>query len=758
MSIAAPGISYEKIATLTASELSALIAAGLPAFNTPEKQPLSLPELTRGATLYRVIYSTVVDQSGKSGPQHVSGLLMVPEATSSAKAAEEIPLLIYNHGTLFNREQSPTNVVYKKDGGWGVGSFETLFNLGLAASKGYALIAADYVGYGINTAAEGYGVKQPSTTATIDFVATSRSVFSELGVRPQQLFMSGWSQGGLNTQWVLQGLEALGIPVAAAAAQSPFNEMEQTFRWWVSQKMSIPKEAFDPAPYLSLCVALLVKSYESWFGLEGLTDDLIKDEIIPESKDSEGNVVRNPEGVTYREVIENFGKYGDSAVTFDPPDFSNFIWKVQVFRNGKAISTTIPGFAGEDMLVKGVLDQPTGVVREFLQQLRADSPRYWTYKTPFKAWYGMQDEALPPELVAPDMALQGGPEVTLIPVKAASHRQTFLNAYLASPQSPAGTNENLIDWFQSFRKNGPAVPNLMLIENSLNVQSEDYGLLPVQIEVNQLLGERAMHVEILRTRLDGRSEVIGSIGGTSATANQLQSLGTEKLLLQVGDKLDFQLLSRRGDTIDSSSTEIRPRENGKGFDVILREGDGLQGARLQFGVVMDPLAVTPTPLDRIAAVQGVASAGLLQLRQGQRLGLTVTTDCALNNRVGFVKLNRDPVTGLPLNTVGNQQIVVQSAQFEEQIDSLLIPDFQFSQSGRKVTSGLEWNVSEDGIYAAVLATPLGQVFCGVAGDGSGAQSQQMRLLGQNKFGFEDLVGSVSDYDWNDLVLKIDSVA
>ena len=266
-----------------------------------------------------------------------------------------------------------------------------------------------------------------------------------------------------------------------------------------------------------------------------------------------------------------------------------------------------------------------------------------------------------------------------------------------------------------------------------------------------------MHVQILRTGLDGRSEVIGSIGGTSATANQLQSLGSERLLLQVGDKLDFQLLSRRGDTIDSSSTEIRARENGNGFDVILREGGGLQGSRLQFGVVMDPLAITPTPLDRIAAVQGVASAGLLQLRQGQRLGLTVTTDCALNNRVGFVKLNRDPVTGLPLNTVGNQQIVVQSAQFNEQIDSLLIPDFQFRQGGRKVTSGLEWNVSEDGIYAAVLVTQLGQVFCGVAGDGSGAQSQQMRLLGQNKIGFEDLVGSVSDYDWNDLVLKIDSV-
>jgi hypothetical protein len=261
-------------------------------------------------------------------------------------------------------------------------------------------------------------------------------------------------------------------------------------------------------------------------------------------------------------------------------------------------------------------------------------------------------------------------------------------------------------------------------------------------------------VQILRTRRDGRSEVIGSIGGTTALANQLQLLGSERVLLQVEDRLDFQLLSRNGGSIDTSSTEIRTRADGSGFDVTLRDGGGLQGSSLQFGVVMDPLDVNSTPLDRIAAPQATAAEGLLQLRQGQRLGLTVTTDCAFNNRLGFVRLNLDPVTGQPLNTVGDQQIALNSAQFREQIDSLLSPDFQIRQSGRKVSSGLEWNVSQDGIYAAVLITPLGQVFCGVSEALGGGNSQQMRLLGQNCFGFEDLVGPVSDFDWNDLVFRI----
>ena len=755
MTIAAPGISYELIGALTASELRALIAAGLPAFNAPKEQPLSLPVLSRGATLYRVYYSIDVNQSGSPTRQDVSGLLMVPGAPSEVvKPVEEMPLAIYNHGTLFNRQQSASNVVYKKDGAWEVGSFETLLNVGLLANQGFALIAADYVGYGLNTAAEAYGVKQPSTAAIVDFLAASRSVFSALGVRPGQLFVNGWSQGGLNTQWALQGLEALKIPVAAAAAESPFNEMEQTFRWWLSRRIDDPKQAQDPAPYLPLCVALLLVSYETWYGLNGLTDALVKDEVIPEGKDSEGNAVSNPAGVTYREVIKNFGKYGDNAVTFDPPNFSNYKWQVQVIRNGQAIRTTIPGFAGEDMMVQGVLDQPEGVVRTFLQQLKADSPRYWTYDTPFKLWYGLQDEALPPELVAPGIAVEGGPDVTLVPVLDASHRQTFLNAHLASAQSPAGTNQNLIDWFQSIRKAVPAVPHLVLSDNKLMVVSEDFGLLPLLVDVQQQQGERPLHVQILRTRRDGRSEVIGSIGGTTALANQLQLLGSERVLLQVEDRLDFQLLSRNGGSIDTSSTEIRTRADGSGFDVTLRDGGGLQGSSLQFGVVMDPLDVNSTPLDRIAAPQATAAEGLLQLRQGQRLGLTVTTDCAFDNRLGFVRLNLDPVTGQPLNTVGDQQIALNSAQFREQIDSLLSPDFQIRQSGRKVSSGLEWNVSQDGIYAAVLITPLGQVFCGVSEALSGGNSQQMRLLGQNCFGFEDLVGPVSDFDWNDLVFRI----
>jgi hypothetical protein len=158
-------------------------------------------------------------------------------------------------------------------------------------------------------------------------------------------------------------------------------------------------------------------------------------------------------------------------------------------------------------------------------------------------------------------------------------------------------------------------------------------------------------------------------------------------------------------------------------------------------------------LDSIAAPQGGISDGLLQLIQGESLKLQITTDSAFKNRLGFVRLNLDPITGLPLETVGEQGIVINSPRFSEQIDSLLDPGFQITQGGRNVSSIFEWNVSQDGIYAPVLITQEGNVFCGASMSNSAIGNLQMRMLGENCFGFEDMKGQLSDYDWNDMVIK-----
>jgi hypothetical protein len=756
MPLAASSVSYELIGSLSGLELTALIAEQFPAFNTPVSQPLVAPKVSRGVTLYRVCYAIDVDNPEYPRRQIVSGLLMVPESKEGEELTGERPLAIYNHGTLFSREQAATNVVFNKDGAWAVGSAETLFNIGLLADKGYALIAADYVGYGINTMPEGYAVKNPSITAIVDFLDASRSVLSSLGVRPSQLFLNGWSQGGMNTQWAVQALETLQIPVAAAAVESPFNEFAQTFDWWLSRTMRDPKQPLDPGPWLPLCMGILLRSYESWHGLTGLLDAFVKDEVIPAAISSEGTLVENPYGVTYREVIDRFVKFGAEVVSFESPGvFSNDSWLVNVLRDGKEVWTTIPGFTNEEMLAGGALDN--GIVREFLDLFKADSPRYWTYRTPLKAWYGLDDEALSPELVAPGMAEVGGPKVTLVPVEGASHRQTFLNALVASAENPAGTNENLIDWFQSFRKDTPASASLVLSGNTLEVVSQDFGLLPLLLLAEQQQGERPLHVQISRIRKDGSSEVIGTLGGTTASANQLQSLGDGRLLLQVGDRLGFELLARAGSEVVGSRTEIVADPDDRGYTVVVRPELGQPQASLRINLWAAEAAFSPSPLDRIAAPQSTAADGLLQLEQGQVLTMRVSSDCAFENRLGFVRLNLDAITGLPDYTVGDQRIAINSDAFRNQIDSLLAPGFQHRQSGRRVEADLQWEVQQGGLFAPVMITPEGDVFSvGSANSGTGNASH-LRLLGRNQFGFEDLKAFRADWDWNDAVIEVTGV-
>lgn len=753
--IAEPGTSYELIGTLSAQELTALIAEKFPYFNAPIPQTLAAPTVNRGVTLYRVCYTIEVDNPDYPSQQIVSGLLMVPEPSEGEESPSERPLAIYNHGTLFNRVQTASKVVFRDEkGDWAVGSFETLLNVGLLADKGYAVIAADYVGYGVNTIQEGYGVKKPTSTAIVGFLEASRSVLAALGVQPSQLFMHGWSQGGANTQWGLQALERLQIPVTAAAAESPFNDFERTFEWWVTRTMQDPKQLLEPGPWVPLCVSILLDSYESWGGLSGLFDAIVKDAVIPAATSSTGVVISNPLGVTYREVLKRFAEFGDEVVIFGPPDvFSNDAWQVKVIRDGQEVWTTIPGFSGAEMLVDGALNQPVGVVRDFLEQLGADTPRNWTYRTPLKAWYGLADEALPPELVDPGMADAGGPEVTLVPVDGASHRQAFLNALVASKENPAGTDQNLIDWFQSFRKDAPTAPQLVLNGDSLEVVSEDFGLLPLLFLAEQQLGERPLHVQISRIRKDGSSEVIATIGGTSADDNQIQSLGDGRLLLQVGERLGFSLLSRDSGDLVASRTEIAADPNGRGFNVVVSTEPGQPQASLQLNLWATDAAFTPSVLDRIAAPQASADQALFQLEHGQLLSLKISSDCAFENRLGFVRLNRDSVTGLPEYTVGDQRIAIGSDAFRDQIESLLEPGFQHRQGGRRVEV-VQWQIQHEGFYVPVLITPERDVFSITPGDTGPDEPSHLRLLGRNQIGFEDLKAFRSDWDWNDNTLEV----
>ncbi len=775
MRIAASGISYDLIGTLSAAELNQLVVSAFPFFNYPE-QRLLVPDVKRSATLYRVNYTIEVDRPGLPSHQVVSGLIALPSDESGGEP-RAMPLVSYQHGTVFNRSEVPSRVVEKVvdasgNPQWQVGSRETLFNVAQMVNAGYALIAPDYIGLGINNSEESYTLKDATNPSVLGMLEASRSILAELGVQPKQLYLSGWSQGALNSAWMTQLCESLAIPVAATGLAAPPLDWHGEFLWDRELDLkytgdpSNPINLDVPAPWKPLGWSKAIQSYEYWYQLSGLFEELISDDVIPDrnlisgsgdlgAKTFETNIYK----LTYRDVTREWTKDYSSVLLPPEAPFDNLTWTVRIpdskRKPGDPETTTVPAFTVKEMLVKGALDGEQSVnVGAFLDRLKFNTAKDWDYKTSVKAWFGTDDVDLPAELVNPALDIDGGPNFSLVPVEGGTHRLALLNALYATPQNPGGTDKSWLEWFTTKRNPLATPPQLVLNNQQLRVTCEEFALLPLLVDVQQQQGERPLHVQIRRIRQDGTSEVIGSIGATTSTGGQLQTLGQNGVLLQVGDRLGFDLLAREGGDVVASRTEIVANPDGGGYGVTVMTDAGQQPASLVLSLRTDRDAFSPSQLDRIAAPQSSAADGLLQLKQGQVLQLQVTSDCSLVNRIGFVRLNSDPVTGLPDYTVGSQQIPIGSSAFHDQIDALLAPSFLHQQSGRSLVSDLQWTVNEAGTYAPVLITSEGNVFSIGNRDTDLTSEQHLRLLGTNTFGFEDLNGRISDWDWNDVVVSV----
>lgn len=104
----------------------------------------------------------------------------------------------------------------------------------LFGGNGYGVIAADYIGFGIDAKNdEAYLIKGVTSQASVDLYRDVKSYLTTQKILPTRLYLSGWSQGGHNTSAVLQQLESQGVKVRAAFTASnpndPFAAMNAVF-------------------------------------------------------------------------------------------------------------------------------------------------------------------------------------------------------------------------------------------------------------------------------------------------------------------------------------------------------------------------------------------------------------------------------------------------------------------------------------------------------------------------------------------------
>jgi len=262
----ASGVSYELIGRYDTARLDRITSTELDEFMASSTVPKAFDgkfaKARYAVRLYRVTYASVVPELGNQ-PTVATGLVAVPE--NGVKGAQTLPLVSYQHGTVFDKSWVPS----QPDN-----SAETRIMLAAFAAQGYVVIGADYFGRGGSALPDSYLVKASTQQATLDMLTAARAVLGALQVSPGKFFVSGWSQGGWATMVFLQKLEALGIKVTAAAAASAPVDVYLTTNRWMNNPQPID------AVYLPGCSALQLFAQQYYLQQPGLAASAIRPQYL----------------------------------------------------------------------------------------------------------------------------------------------------------------------------------------------------------------------------------------------------------------------------------------------------------------------------------------------------------------------------------------------------------------------------------------------------------------------------------------------
>ena len=157
---------------------------------------------------------TYLTQDAQGREILASALIALPMKPANSSS----PVLSYQHGTITQQAQAPSNLP-------DLASPEVVL-----ASQGYIVLAADYVGYGASkTAAHPYLLAAPSAAAVIDLLTAAKYWRQTQRILDnKQIFLAGYSEGAYVTLATQKALEAgtsvhLSEIVSVAAGAGPYN-------------------------------------------------------------------------------------------------------------------------------------------------------------------------------------------------------------------------------------------------------------------------------------------------------------------------------------------------------------------------------------------------------------------------------------------------------------------------------------------------------------------------------------------------------
>jgi pimeloyl-ACP methyl ester carboxylesterase len=146
-----------------------------------------------GVKQYKIVYKT----KNTDGTEiQASGAVIIPVGTAFTNA---LPLLSYQHGTIFDDKQAPSYL--SADGEGAIASF--------IATLGYIVAAPDYIGYGAsNNLPHTYEQREGLASAGLDMLRAAKEfITKEKANWNQNLYIAGYSEGGYATMSLQKKIE-----------------------------------------------------------------------------------------------------------------------------------------------------------------------------------------------------------------------------------------------------------------------------------------------------------------------------------------------------------------------------------------------------------------------------------------------------------------------------------------------------------------------------------------------------------------------
>lgn len=402
LSALAEDAKFQFLKTVSAQELNTILSVERNKFLKDEPMPADyhLPaeaKANNDVDIYTVEYTTKIPERNNERVR-VSGLMTLPKVGNR----KQISLISYQHGTVYDKyavpsyafkTETPSRHDHRPE------SFEDRYMVALFGGNGYAVMAADYVGFGRSSKSnEAYLIKDTSAQASLDLYRDISAYLKQKNISTSNFFLGGWSQGGINTTGFLEQLEAHGVNVKAAFTASAPNDPLAAVNAFLFHPL-INKDSIFIGPM----IGQLAFSCETYGGPPGLAKASLNPTYYDKLKSVYERSYGNPPG--------------------DPKALEQILKDLQDTVNIK--------------LLKESLRTPAALANSDFGRCLASNAAYrQEFKTNLRMYYGNQDAIIRPRIgrlaYEYNLALNATPQaerevkVTPILVNGGTHRLTFI--------------------------------------------------------------------------------------------------------------------------------------------------------------------------------------------------------------------------------------------------------------------------------------------------------------------------------------------